>query len=51
MIITVVAAVLAILCAVLMCTLSTESTIWGFCMLACFIVMVVGLLNSSVAKK
>ena len=51
MVITVVAAVLAIACAVLMCTLSTESAVWGVCMLVCFVAMVVGLVNSSVVKK
>lgn len=46
MVVTVVAAVLAIVCSVLMCTLSTEGTIWGVCMLVYFVAMVVGLMNS-----
>lgn len=51
MIVTVVAAILAIVCAVLMCTLANAGTVWGIAMLVCFVVMVIGLLNSSVAKK
>lgn len=50
MIVTVVAAVLAIVCSVLMCTLANAGTVWGVAMLVCFVVMVVGLLNSSVVK-
>lgn len=51
MIVTAVGAVLAVVCAVLMCTIASEGTVWGVCMLICFVVMVVGLLNSSIAKK
>ncbi len=50
MIVTVVAAVLAIVCSVLMCTLANAGTVWGVAMLVCFVVMVVGLLNSSVVN-
>jgi len=51
MVVTIVAAVLAVACAVLMCTVASESTVWGICMLVCFVAMVVGLLNSSIMKK
>ena len=51
MIVTIVGAVLAVVCAVLMCTIASEGTVWGVCMLVCFVAMVVGLLNSSIAKK
>ena len=51
MVVTVVAAVLAIVCALLMCTVASEGTVWGICMLVCFVAMVVGMLNSSIMKK
>ena len=51
MIVTVVGAILAVVCAVLMCTLSNAGSVWGAAMLVCFVVMVIGLLNSSIAKK
>lgn len=51
MVVTIVAAVLAVACAVLMCTVASESAVWGICMLVCFVAMVVGLLNSSIMKK
>lgn len=51
MVVTVVATVLVIVCSVLMCTLSTEGTIWGVCMLVCFVAMVVGLMNSLLVQK